>query len=164
MRNILISSIGKRVEMIKLFQAVISKLGVDAKVYTCNVNPDNSLACKMSDGSFAVPRLTSEDYMQVLQSICLGNNVKIVIPTAERELPILSANKNIFANLGICILTPDYDFVMKCIDTHRFGDYLNRLGIKNDIPQQMDSYETLVDTAFANTEFAEYIVKKYLAE
>lgn len=164
MRNILISSVGKRVEMIKLIQAIIPKLGIDAKVYTCDVDPDNSPACKMSDGSFAVPRLTSEDYMQVLQSICLGNNVKIIIPTTERELPILSANKNIFANLGICILTPDYDFVMKCMDTHRFGDYLNCLGIKNNIPQQMDNYETLVDTALATADFAECIVRKYLAE
>lgn len=138
-------------------------MGVDAKVYTCDMEPNNSTACKLSDGSFAVPRLTSEDYMQVLQSVCLGNHVKVVIPTTEKELPILSANKDIFAKLGISILTPDYNFVMKCIDTHQFGDYLNDLGFGISIPQDIDNYETLVDTYFTKETVTKIILRKDLA-
>ena len=160
-RNILIVASGNSQSLVEALQNTIRLLGVDSLVYTCDMAPGTSSASKVSDGSFAVPRLTSEDYMQVLQSICLGNHVKVVIPTTERELPILSANKDIFAKLGIYILTPDYNFVMKCIDTHQFGDYLNNLGFGIGIPQQIDSYETLVDVYFTRSDFAEYVVMKY---
>jgi carbamoyl-phosphate synthase large subunit len=75
---------------------VYKGMGIDTKVYTTDMEPSLALACRVSDGSFMVPRCSSEDYMQVLQSICLGNHVKVVIPNTERELPILSANKDIF--------------------------------------------------------------------
>ena len=137
-------------------------MGVDTKVYTCDKDPNNSPACKASDGSFAVPLFTSEDYMQVLQSICLGNHVKVVIPTTERELPILSANKDIFAKLGIHILTPDYEFVMKCIDNHQYNGYLENLGIDVTTSGDTHNYENLVDKYFTQTSFSEYAMKKYL--
>ena len=134
--------------------------GIDAKVYACDTYQCNSSTSMVYDGSFAVPRLTSEDYMQALQSICLGNNVKVVIPTAEKELPIMSANKDIFAKLGIRILVPDYDFVMKCIDNHQFDGYFETLGIDIRNLQDIDNYETLVDGIFTKVEFAEYIYKQ----
>ena len=163
-RNILVVASRNSKSLVGTLQNRIGQLGVDAKVYTCDVEPDMSSSCKISDGSFAVPRLTSEDYMQVLQSICLGNHVKVVIPTTERELPILSANKDIFSKLGIHILTPDYEFVTKCIDTHQFGDYIERLGINIRIPQQIGNYETLVYNVFTRSDVAEGFVKKYLLD
>ena len=160
--NILIVESGKSKPLVVALQNTIRQLEIDSKVYTCDADPVMSSACKASDGSFAVPRLTSEDYMQVLQSICLGNHIKVVIPTTERELPILSANKDIFVKLGIHILTPDYEFVTKCMDNHQFTDYLEKLGIDITTSGDIDNYETLVDKYFTKASFAEYVVKKYL--
>lgn len=162
MNNILITSAGEGESLVRRFQEVITSLGINAKVYTCDMEPDKAPACKVSDGSFAVPRTTSEDYIQVLQSICLGNQVKIVIPTCERELPIMSANRDIFEKFGIIILTPDYEFVMKCMDNHQFDGYLETLDINISIPQQMVNYETLVNTCLTKDDFGERVVKKYL--
>ena len=161
--NILITSARERVILVKNFQRTAQEMGVDAKVYTCDMEPDKAPACKVSDGSFAEPRTTSEDYMQVLQSICLGNQVKIVIPTCEREVPVLSANKDIFTKLGISIFVPDYDFVMKCIDNHQFGGYLETLDIDISIPQHIDNYETLVDMYFTKETVTKTILRKNLA-
>ena len=160
--NILITSAGKNYALVNTFQEAAQTLGLYAKVYTCDMEPDKTTANFVSDGSFTVPRITSEDYMQDLQSICLGNNVTVVIPTAEKELPIMSANKDIFAKIGITILTPDYDFVMKCKDSHQFDGYLEKLGIDIDVSQQMGNYKTLVDTCFTKDDFAERVLKKYL--
>lgn len=161
-RNILIVASENSQSLVGALQNTIRLLGVDSMVYTCDMAPGTSSASKVSDGSFAIPRLTSEDYMQVLQSICLGNHVKMVIPTTERELPILSANMDIFAKLGIHILTPDYEFVMKCIDNHNFSGYLNTFGININMLEDIVKYETLVDMYFTNEFFAELIVRKYL--
>lgn len=156
--NILITSAGKKDALVKLFKEVLHNHGINTKVYTCDMEPDNAPACMESDASFAVPRITSEDYMQVTQSICIGNKVKLVIPACERELPILSANKDIFAKLGVFIFVSDYDFVMKCIDNHQFDGYLETLGIDISIPQHIGNYETLVDTVFTRPDFVENIV------
>lgn len=164
MNNILITSAGERVVLVELIQRTAKEIGVDTKVYTSDMEPKLAPACRVSDGSFAVPRITSEDYMQILQSICLGNHVKAVIPTTERELPILSANKDIFAKLGIHILTPDYEFVMKCMDNHQYNGYLENLGIDIRSSVNIDNYDTLVDKYFTKANFAEYVVKKYLLD
>ena len=144
--------------MVEIFRRAAKELKVDAKVYTADVEPKTASSNRASGVSFVVPLPTSEDYMQVLQSICLGYNVKLVIPTTERELPILSANKDIFAQLGIFIFVPDYNFVMKCIDNHQLDGYLETLGIDISIPQHIDNYETLVDTLFTRQDFVENVI------
>lgn len=54
-------------------------LVINIKVYTCDMKLEKAFACKVSNSSFAVPRLTSEDYMQVLQTFCLGNKGILLI-------------------------------------------------------------------------------------
>ena len=162
LKNFLITSAGKNESLVDIFQRSAKELGVDAKVYTSDMEPGTAPACRASDGSFAVPQITSEDYMKVLQSICLGNHVKVVIPTTERELPILSANKDIFAKLGIHILTPDYEFIMRCMDNHQYNGYLENLGIDISTSGDINNYETLVEKYFTKASFADYVVRKYL--
>lgn len=89
MMNLLITTAGKRVVLVEIFRRTAKELGVDAMVYTCGMEPEMAPACRVSDGRFAIPRITSEDYMQVLQSICLGNHVKVVIPTNKQTLTII---------------------------------------------------------------------------
>ena len=87
MKNILIVSPEKRKSLVEVSRKSIRQLGYDSKVYICYLEPSVSSACSVSDGSFAIFLLISEDYMPVLQSICIGNQVKLVIPTVEKELP-----------------------------------------------------------------------------
>ena len=82
----------------------------DGKVMTCDMNPEMAPACVISDGCFKVPRCSSEDYIETLLTLCIGNSISIVIPTIDTELAILSANKEIFAKQGIQVLVSDYDF------------------------------------------------------
>lgn len=162
MNNILITSAGERVVLVEIFQRTAKEMGIDAKVYTCNMQPSLAPACRVSDGNFMALRYSSEDYMQVLQSICLGNHVKVIIPTTERELPILSANRDIFAKLGIHILTPDYEFVMSCLDNHQYNDYLENIGIDITTAGDIVNYETLVDKYFAKADFVVCVMKTHL--
>lgn len=162
MSNILITSARRNTDLAGLLKLTILNFRIGTKVYICGIEADKTPTCTVIDGNFTLPQLTSEDCMQVLQSICLGNEVKVIIPTTERELPILSANKDIFAKLGIYILTPDYYSVMKCVDNHNFSGYLNNIGININMLGNTDKYETLVDMYFTNVAFAEFIVRKYL--
>ncbi len=127
--------------LVEIFQRTAKELGVDAKVYTCDMEPGMAPACRVSDGSFVVPRCTSEDYIQALQTICLEHHVGIVVPTIDTDLPILSANRDIFARLGICIVVPDYDFVLTCCDKRKTAAFFLEQGI--NIPEPRDKHHPI---------------------
>lgn len=63
MKNFLITSAGERVALIEIFQRTAKETGIDAKVYTTDMEPEVAPACRVSDGSFVVPQCSSEDYM-----------------------------------------------------------------------------------------------------
>lgn len=136
--NILITSAGQRVALVKDFQETLKQFFPDGKVYTTDMNPKLAPAAYVSDGCFEVPRCTSEDYIESLQTICLGNRIGMIVPTIDTELAILSANKEIFAKQGITVSVSDYDFVMMCRDKRNTGEFFEKHGIR--VPKAIDKY------------------------
>lgn len=136
--NILITSAGQRVALVRGFQETVCRFFPDARVFTTDMNPRLAPAAYVSDGCFEVPRCTSEDYIESLLTICLGNNVGMIIPTIDTELAILSANKDIFAQKGIFVSVSDYDFIMMCRDKRNTGEFFEKHHIR--VPKAIDKY------------------------
>ena len=134
--NILITSAGQRVALVKEFQETLTRFFSDGKVYTTDMNPKLAPAAYVSDGCFEVPRCTSEDYIESLLTICLGNGIGLIVPTIDTELSILSANKEIFAKQGISVSVSDYEFVMMCRDKRNTGDFFYKHSIR--VPRPID--------------------------
>lgn len=139
--NILITSAGQRVALVKDFQETLKRFFPDGKVYTTDMNPELAPAAYISDGCFEVPRCTSEDYIESLLQICLGNNIGLVVPTIDTELAILASNKNIFLKQGIVVSVSDYDFVMMCRDKRNTGEFFEKHGIR--VPKAIDKYHPI---------------------
>ncbi len=134
--NILITSAGQRVALVRCFQDTLKKYFPEGKVLTTDMNPKLAPATYVSDGSFVVPRCTSEDYVESLLTICLGNQIGLIIPTIDTELAILAANKDIFEKHGITISVSDYSFVMMCRDKRNTGAFFEKHGIR--VPNAID--------------------------
>lgn len=139
--NILITSAGQRVALVKDFQETLKRFFPDGKVYTTDMNLKLAPAAYVSDGCFEVPRCTSEDYVESLLTICLGNGIGMIVPTIDTELAILSANKEIFAKQGITVSVSDYDFVMMCRDKRNTGEFFEKHGIR--VPKAIDKYHPI---------------------
>ena len=136
--NILITSAGQRVALVRGFQETLKRFFPDSKVYTTDMNTKLAPAAYVSDGCFEVPRCTSEDYIESLLTICFGNGIGLIVPTIDTELAILSANKEIFAKQGITVSVSDYDFVMMCRDKRNTGEFFEKHGIR--VPKAIDKY------------------------
>lgn len=136
--NILITSAGKRVALVKAFKETLLKFFPGSKVYTTDMNPRMAPAAYVSDGCISVPRVTSEDYIGILQEICLKYNIGLVVPTIDTELAILSANKAIFEEMGTHLCVSEYDFIMMCRDKRNTGAFFEKNGIR--VPQSRDKY------------------------
>ena len=127
--NILISSAGKRVELVFEFQNTLKRYFPESKVLTVDLNPEMAPACRVSDGFFKVPRVTDPKYPGVLLDICRKNNVGLVVPTIDTELLILARNKEVFIKEGVSLLVSDETFIKICRDKRLTNDFF----VKNDI-------------------------------
>ena len=136
--NILITSAGKRVALVKAFKETLLKYFHDSKVYTTDMNPRMPPAAYVSDGCISVPRVTAEDYIGILQEICQKYDIGLVVPTIDTELSILSANKSIFEEIGTHLCVSEYDFIMMCRDKRNTGAFFENNGIR--VPQPIDKY------------------------
>ena len=138
MKNVLITSVGKRVVLVKIFQKTFRALGYDAKVYTTDMKPGMAPAGIVSDDCFPVPKCTSDSFVNVLLRICRDNNIGVIIPTIDPELIVLSENRQKFADIGVEIMLSDSDFIRICRDKRKTGSFFERVGI--NIPREVDKY------------------------
>lgn len=134
--NILITSAGQRVSLVRAFQKELKKYDEEAKVYTVDLNPILAPACHVSDGYKKVSRATSDDYISDLLSICAKWKIKLIIPTIDTELKILSANKALFEKEGITPIVSSKDFIKACRDKRIINSFFEDSGIP--IPRSID--------------------------
>ena len=102
-KNILITSAGRRVSLVKHFQETLKKFNHRGKVFTTDMNPMLSSACHVSDGFFKVPAATDTQYISLLKRYCIEHDISLVVPTIDTELPILASAKEEFAKEGIVL-------------------------------------------------------------
>ena len=137
-KNILICSAGKRVSLVREFQAELKKVFPEGKVFTTEMNPEMAPAAHISDGCFRVPRVTASDYVETLFKICTENGIRVVVPTIDTELLVLSHEKTRFAEAGILLLVSDEDFISVCRDKRKTGAFFESHGIR--VPAPIDKY------------------------
>ena len=136
--NILITSAGKRVALTRYFKETLSRFFPEAKVYTTDMRPDMAPAAYVSDGCFAVPRVTAPEYPDLLFSLCREQGVGIVVPTIDTELMVLAAQKERFAQEGIHVIVGDEAFVGVCRDKRLTGDFFAAHDIR--VPRPIDKH------------------------
>lgn len=128
--NILITSAGQRVALVREFQETLKRFFPEAKVFTTDMNPKFAPAAYVSDGCFEVPRCTSDDYIETLLTLCMEQGIGMIVPTIDTELAILSANKDHFAEQDIFVSVSNYDFIMMCRDKRNTGEFFEKHGIR----------------------------------
>lgn len=130
MRNILVTSAGRRVELVNSFKTECRKLNIKLKVFCTDVNPELSSACQVADLSFQAPRVTSNEYITFLKKICAENSIVLIIPTIDTELLTLSEHREEFFELGINILISDKSIIQACSNKNYTTALLNKIDIK----------------------------------
>lgn len=130
MNNILITSAGRRVSLVNYFKIELNKISPSSKVYTAELNPQWSSACRISDGFFNLPRVDSENYIHALLNICIENKIKIVIPTLDTELKVLALSKPIFDLNNINVIISDHSLILQCRDKRKSNLLFEQLGIR----------------------------------
>jgi len=120
MDNILVLSAGRRVSLVRGFQSVIAAdKSLNLRVFTADMNPQLSSACQVSDGCFQLPHVLDDSYPEALMLLCKSKEIRLVIPTIDTELPILSALRIDFLEQGIELIVSSEDLVADCADKRK---------------------------------------------
>ena len=134
--NILVTSAGRRVSLIRGFMDAAkdrdAKTGDPAsatRVYTADLRPDLSAACQVSDGSFPLPHVRSEDCPAALLKLCRAEQIRVVVPTIDTELLVLSTLRDELSNHGMELLVSDPGLITVCRDKRLTAEFFGRHGL-----------------------------------
>ena len=133
MNNILITSAGRRVSLIKAFKKISMKLKLKSKVFITDLDIKLSPASYFADNSFKIGYFKDPNYIDSLLEICLRNNISVVIPTLDTELIILAKSKKLFKANGINIIISDLKLIKILRDKITTNTFFNSLKIKTPI-------------------------------
>ena len=136
--NIIITSAGQRVALVRDFKETLVRFYAEAKVFTTDMNPELAPAAYVSEGCFEVLRVTDENYISQLLDICKKNEIGMIVPTIDTELLVLAENKKLFNDNDIIVCVSDLDFIKVCRDKRNTGDFLEKHNIR--VPKAVDKY------------------------
>ena len=127
--NILILSAGRRVELVQDFQTEAAKFSDGIRIYCTDLNPRMSSACQVSDGAFAVPRISAENYIDSIFQLADEQNIGLIIPTIDTELLKLAEARSRFEAAGIHIIVSGSGLIRQCRDKRDSVALFARYGI-----------------------------------
>ncbi len=137
--NILITSAGRRVSLVKAFQKELRSLVIEGMVMTTDFNINLSAACQVSDKSFKLPLVDDKNYLSSLLEICINNDIKILIPTIDTELLVLAENIKLFLKNGITPIVSSKEFISICRDKREMNSFFVKSNI--DVADEYSKYD-----------------------
>jgi carbamoyl-phosphate synthase large subunit len=97
--SVLITAASRRVPLVRAFRTAVEKFG-KGRVITTDINP-LSPALYFGHKHHIVPLTTDRYYIPIIESICDVEDVNLIIPTIDDELPIFGRVRQQFKNLNI---------------------------------------------------------------
>lgn len=138
--NILITSAGRRVSLVRAFQKELKKIYPEAKVIAADSNPKLSAACYAADDFFEVPRLDNPNYINALVVKCKEYGVGLIIPTIDTELLILAKNRAFLEKNGVQPVIASVSFIEKCRDKRVIHDFFESHNVEIAKEYSKDNY------------------------
>ncbi|MFA5293109.1 MAG: ATP-grasp domain-containing protein [Phycisphaerae bacterium] len=138
--NVLFTCIGRRVSLLNSFKKAAKELKLNCRFFGTETT-ELSSALQLCDKKFIVKSVNHQHYTKQLLQIVKQNNVKLLIPTVDLDLQILSENREKFAAAGCTVLVSKPQAVHICQDKRETFKFL----VKNDFdtPQTMGAKQAL---------------------
>lgn len=130
-RNILITSAGRRAKLLTIFQRELAALVPGGRVFAADTCPSTSVACRLAERSFAVSPVDESGHGEELLDLCISNDVGLVVPTTDRELPVLAAGREAFAAAGVMAAVSEPGFISVCRDKRQTAQWFVGRGLRS---------------------------------
>ena len=126
--NVLVTAASRRVPLVRAFREALDTLGVTGQVFVTDVNP-LSPAVHVADRAFRVPMATDSDYLRVVADLCEREDVGLVVPTIDDELPVFASAIETFSGRGIRVAVSGPETIEVCNDKYQTCQRLRGAGV-----------------------------------
>ena len=103
--NVLISSAGRRGKLVQLVQADLVEVYPTGKVLAID-RSRLSAAARIAASYELVPSCTDPEFIESVLDVCHRNEIGLIIPTIDTELPIYAQHRDVFRDDGITVSVP----------------------------------------------------------
>lgn len=159
--NILITSAGQRVSLVRAFQKELKLIYAEAKVYTVDLNPELAPACHVSDGYRTVKKVTDSNYIQELIAICKELEIQLLIPTIDTELLVLAKHKHLFLEQGITPIVSSVEFITICRDKRITNDFFlqNNIDVPRAVAKEKPTFPLYIKPYDGSLSFDTFLIQ-----
>lgn len=126
--NILFTSVGRRVALVRLFRQALAQLKLKGKIIGADFQT-SAPALLLTDKRYQVCPVSAAEYIPQLVDICQRDRIKLLVPLIDPELNLLARNRERFAELGTTVLISHPDTISICQDKNRTYDFFSRISM-----------------------------------
>ena len=127
--SILVSSAGRRVELLRRFRMAAADLGVGLEVVACDLEPELSAACRVADRAYAVPHCDDPAFFAIIGDIVREHGVRLVVPTIDTELAVYAEAAPELARRGVRVNIASPDVIAVARNKLRTMEVLAAAGV-----------------------------------
>ena len=118
--NLLILSVGTRNKIVQYFKKNFEGFG---KIIATDMS-DIAPAVYEADKFYKVPRMTDDNYINVIFDICKKESIGAVLSLIDPELSLLSKNEQRFKELGVTVVGSSYELCELCLNKWEMYNWL----------------------------------------
>ena len=142
--NILMSSAGHRLERIHILRESLRQLGLDGRLFATDMSR-MAASLYAVDRALIVPPCRDDGFLPATLEICRENNIRLLVPNLDTELPKLAEARKQFADIGTTVLSSSPEVIAIGRDKKQTHHWLT----ENDFPTVR---QTNVETVLAEPE------------
>ncbi len=126
--NILFTCAGRRVALLEAFRAALAQVGRGGRIIAADVT-EASPAYHKADLGLILPLVSQDHYIPELLEHVRKRNVKLLVPTTDRDLPVLAHNRELFDRAGCTVMVASPETIELCRNKGATNSLLSRIGL-----------------------------------
>jgi len=123
--NVMLTCAGRRNYIVEIFKNAVKGRG---QVFACDASAD-APALRDADEGFVVPSVNDPSYVDALLALCDAQQVGLLVPALEPELPLLAQQRARFAAIGTVPLVSSPGVIATCYDKSETARFLAQHGL-----------------------------------
>lgn len=138
--NVLFTSAGRRVELLRAFRAAFERLNLRGNIIALDIDP-LAPALQAADVKRLMPRHSAPEYVPSLVEICRREQVNLIIPLIDPDIPLLAANRHEIEAIGARLAVVPAEAAQTISDKWETYNFFSRLGVKTPrswLPEHLD--------------------------
>lgn len=126
--NILLTSVGRRVELLKAFRYSMNRANIAGKIIATDLKK-SAPAFFVADAAELVPKIGDPNYVEKLLDICDRHQIDLLIPLIDTELSLLSLHRQKFIDRGVTLVVSSVETNEICYSKKQTGAFFKSIGV-----------------------------------